>query len=177
MNITPEMGDRLNTIMADIQSPDQSMTLGLMDIVSLWPKGKDYLATTTAEQVLIEFKGYQYSKTMIANLRDALSGLILNTTVKSESIKCTQMDEMHEWHSSPNGINIKADVNIPYEEIVRAINEIDEIPENNLQYFEAKIISNDLPNKIFTGYLEYAANNGTDNKTIVTHKAYLLEIN
>lgn len=173
MNITPEMGDKLNSVISDIQSPDRSMTLGLVDIVNLWPYGKTYLAATTAENIHIEFKGYHHSKTMIANLKYALSGLIENSTVEEATIKCTQINENH--NSCPNGIDLKVKMNIPYDEILQTINAIDELPEERLYYFEAKMQSTDLPNKKFTGYIEYATTNGYDSKIVVTHNAFLLE--
>lgn len=171
MNITPKMGDKLNSVISDIQSPDRCMTLGLVDIVNLWPYGRTYLAATTAENIFIEFKGYHHSKTMIANLKYALGGLVENSTVEEATIKCSQIDE----HSCPNEIDFKVKTNVPYEEILQMIGTIDELPEEKLYYFEAKMQSKDLQNKKFTGYLEYATTEGGDNKIVVMHNAFLLE--
>lgn len=175
MNFTPEMAETINSAMSCLQTDDKSMTRGLVDITDLWPYGKTYLASTTAEEVFIQFKGFRNSKIMLFNLKNALGGLIENDTVKTAVIKCNHVDVDTMTQPPINEINLTANINSSYNEIVQFLNEIEEIPDDILYYFEAKLQTRDLKNKVFAGYIEYATNNENDDRISICHKSFLLE--
>lgn len=175
MNFTPEMAEKINSAMSCLQSHDKTMILGLVDIVDQWPFGKTYLASTTAEEVFIQFKGFRQSKIMLWNLKDALSGLTENVTVKTAVIKCNHIDVDQATQPPIHEINLVADINSSYSEIVQLLIKIEEITDNNLYYFESKLQSKDLKNKIFSGYVEYATKKENEEKITVHHRSFLLE--
>lgn len=175
MNLSPETAEILNSTMNCLQNENKSVTLGLMDIIDLWPFGKTYLATTTAEEVFIQFKGFRQSKVVILNLKNALSGLVENTTIQSAVIKCNHEDINQEMPQPLHEISLTADINSQYDVIIQLLNEIEAIPDKNLQYFESKIQSNDLKNKIFSGYIEYATKTENEERATIHHRSFLLD--
>lgn len=175
MNLTPETADIINSAMSCLQTGDKTMTLGLVDIVDLWPFGRTYLASTTAEEVFIQFKGFHHSKNMVLNLKDALSGLSENTTVQAAVIKCSQEDAENGFPQQMHEIKLTADINSHFDAIINLLNEIETIPDEELYYFEAKLQSKDLKNKIFSGFIEYATKKQNEEKATVCHRSFLLE--
>lgn len=175
MNLSPETEEMINSTLNSLRNNDNSVTLGMVDIIDLWPFGKIFLASTTAEEVYIEFKGHYHSKTMVQNVTEALSGLIENVSVNTAVLKCTQIDEQHQMPQPLREIRLTADFNAPFSEISQLLSEIMAIPDEELYYFEAKLESTDVKNKIFSGYIEYAIKMVNEEKASIRHRSFLRE--
>lgn len=175
MNLTPEEEESINSTMNCLRTNDKTIILGMVDIVDIWPSGRAYLASTTAEEVFIEFRGVRHSKTMILNLREALRGIVENNTVQTAVMKCVRTDTENDLIQELHEVNFSAEIEPSFDEIIQLLNGIETIPDEEFYSFEAKIQSCDIRNKIFSGYVEYAVKQIDEERATVFHKSYLLQ--
>lgn len=121
-----------------LRTNDKTIILGMVDIIDIWPSGRAYLASTTAEEVFIEFRGVRHSKTMILNLREALRGIVENNTVQTAVMKCVRTDTENDLIQELHEVNFSAEIEPSFDEIIQLLNEIETIPDGGILFIRSK---------------------------------------